>query len=214
MHIEIFQDLVCPWCRIGKKNLMDALAQFTSEPVQIEYRAFQLDPTTPVEGEPFKALMRTKFRADDTKLQAMLQQVTQAGQASGLDFDFSRVEMMPNTLKAHQLLAIAPDEIKKQLVDDLFQAYFEDGKDIGLLSTLLDAAERHGMDRSETQSRLEQNDGLADVENDIAFASQVGVSSVPFFIINRKYALTGAQPSSTFLQALQQISAESSTGEA
>jgi predicted DsbA family dithiol-disulfide isomerase len=209
MVIEIFQDLVCPWCRIGKKNLMDALTEFTTEPVEIHYRAYQLDPSTPVDGEDFELLMRNKFRADENKLQAMLQQVTQAGQASGLHFNFSKVEKMPNTLKAHQLLAIAPDEIKKQLVDDLFKGYFEDGKDIGSVSILIDAAERLGMDRGQTLTRLDSKEGLDQVENDLAFASQAEVTGVPFFVINRKYALTGAQPSATFLQALQQISAES-----
>lgn len=210
MLIEIFQDLVCPWCRIGKKNLMDALENFSVEPVEIHYRAYQLDPSTPVEGEHFETLMRNKFRADENKLQAMLQQVTQAGQASGLHFDFSRVEKMPNTLKAHQLIAIAPDEIKKQLVDDLFKAYFEDGKDIGHVEFLLKAAGQLGMDPQQTLSRLNAKEGLEQVEDDLAFASQAGVTGVPFFVINRKYALTGAQPAATFLQALEQISAEGS----
>ncbi|OCT12398.1 hypothetical protein A8709_31725 [Paenibacillus pectinilyticus] len=208
MIIEIFQDLVCPWCRIGKKNLMDALNDFTTEPVEVHYRAYQLDPSTPVEGEPFEALMRNKFRADESKLQGMLQQVTQAGQASGLHFDFARVERMPNTLKAHQLIAIAPETIKKQLVDSLFKGYFEDGKDIGNVGVLLDFAEELGMDRDQTQNLLDTKQGLEQVEDDLSFASQAGVTGVPFFVINRKYALTGAQPAATFLQALQQISAE------
>ena len=136
--------------------------------------------------------------------------MTQAGQASGLHFDFSQVEKMPNTLKAHQLIAIAPDEIKKQLVDDLFKAYFEDGKDIGHVEFLLKAAGQLGMDPQQTLSRLNAKEGLEQVEDDLAFASKAGVTGVPFFVINRKYALTGAQPAATFLQALEQISAEGS----
>ncbi|CAN7710891.1 DsbA family oxidoreductase [Paenibacillus sp. LjRoot56] len=208
MRIEIFQDLVCPWCRIGKKNLMDALEDFTAEPVELHYRAYQLDPSTPVEGADFATLMRTKFRADESKLQAMLQQVTQAGQASGLHFDFAQITKMPNTLKAHQLIAIAPEEVKQQLVDDLFKAYFEDGKDIGHIDYLLETASLHGMDPHQTRIQLAAKQGLEQVENDLAFASQAGVTGVPFFVINRKYALTGAQPAATFLQALEQISAE------
>ncbi|MDR6549322.1 DsbA family oxidoreductase [Paenibacillus qinlingensis] len=209
MRIEIFQDLVCPWCRIGKKNLMDALQNFTAEPVEIHYRAYQLDPYTPAEGVDFETLMRTKFRADEDKLQAMLQQVTQAGQASGLHFDFSKVAKMPNTLKAHQLIAIAPNEVKKELVDELFKAYFEDGKDIGDVDFLLEVAGRLGMDPQQTRLRLVAKEGLEGVEDDLEFASQAGVTGVPFFVVNRKYALTGAQPATTFLQALEQISAES-----
>ena len=214
MIIEIFQDIVCPWCRIGKKNLTDALANFRSEPVEIHYRAYQLDPSTPPEGSPFRDAMLQKVRADDAKLNGMLQQVTQAGQASGLHFDFSKVEKMPNTLKAHQLIAIAPEERKKDLVDDLFKAYFENGKDIGNVDVLLDFAEKLGMNREQTSSRLSAKEGLEQVEGDLDFARQAGVSGVPFFVINRKYALTGAQPSAAFLQALQQISEEQTEEEA
>jgi predicted DsbA family dithiol-disulfide isomerase len=208
MRIEIFQDLVCPWCRIGKKNLMDALKDFTAEPVELHYRAYQLDPSTPVDGADFAKLMTTKFRADESKLQAMLQQVTQAGQASGLHFDFAQVMKMPNTLRAHQLIAIAPEEVKQQLVDDLFKAYFEDGKDIGHIDFLLETASQYGMDPHQTRIKLHAKEGLEQVEDDLDFASQAGVTGVPFFVINRKYALTGAQPAATFLQALEQISAE------
>ncbi|OAS15208.1 DsbA family oxidoreductase [Paenibacillus oryzisoli] len=208
MRIDIFQDLVCPWCRIGKKNLMDALEKFTAEPVELHYRAYQLDPSTPAEGVDFGKLMRTKFRADESKLQAMLQQVTQAGQVSGLHFDFAQITTMPNTLKAHQLIAIVPEEVKQKLVDDLFRAYFEDGKDIGDIDFLLETASQLGMDPQQIRLQLQAKEGLEEVEDDLEFASQAGVTGVPFFVINQKYALTGAQPATTFLQALEQISAE------
>ncbi|NQX65055.1 DsbA family oxidoreductase [Paenibacillus alba] len=209
MIIEIFQDVVCPWCRIGKKNLMDALAEFTAEPVEVHYRAYQLDPSTPEEGSPFRDVMVKKMRADEDRLNGMLQQVTDAGKASGLHFDFSKVEKMPNTLKAHQLIAIAPTENKKELVDAIFQAYFEDGKDIGQVDVLLELAEQLGLNRSQLAASLLAKEGLEAVEGDLAFASQAGVTGVPFFVINGKYALTGAQPSATFSQVLQQISEES-----
>ncbi|MEC0230876.1 DsbA family oxidoreductase [Paenibacillus alba] len=209
MIIEIFQDVVCPWCRIGKKNLMDALAEFTAEPVEVHYRAYQLDPSTPEEGSPFRDVMVKKMRADEDRLNGMLQQVTDAGIASGLHFDFSKVEKMPNTLKAHQLIAIAPTENKKELVDAIFQAYFEDGKDIGQVDVLLELAEQHGLNRSQLAASLLAKEGLEAVEDDLTFASQAGVTGVPFFVINGKYALTGAQPSATFSQVLQQISEES-----
>ncbi|TXK81894.1 DsbA family protein [Paenibacillus sp. N3.4] len=214
MIIEIFQDIVCPWCRIGKKNLTDALVNFTSEPVEVHYRAYQLNPHTPVDGSPFRDVMLQKVRSDENKLASMLAQVTQAGEAVGLHFDFSKVERTPNTLKAHQLIAITPDPIKRILVDELFKAYFEDGKDIGQIDTLLAIAEQQGMNREETADRLQAKEGLEQVEDDLEFASQAGVSGVPFFVINGKYALTGAQPAATFLQALQQISQERENEEA
>ncbi|GFZ95476.1 DSBA oxidoreductase [Paenibacillus marchantiophytorum] len=210
MIIEIFQDIVCPWCRIGKKNLMDALATFTAEPVEIHYRAYQLDPSTPADGLPFRESMMKKMRADEDRLKGMFQQVTDAGKAAGLHFDFDKVQKSPNTLKAHQLLAISPLEIKKDLVDSMFQAYFEDGKDVGDLEVLLDLAEQLGQNREQLSLALQAKDGLESVEDDIEFASQAGVTGVPFFVINHKYALTGAQPAATFSQALQQISEEKS----
>ncbi|MFC5447925.1 DsbA family oxidoreductase [Paenibacillus aestuarii] len=213
MMIEIFQDVVCPWCRIGKANLMAALAQFTDEPVEVHYRAFQLDPTTPVEGLQFREMMRSKMHASDDQLSGMFGQVTQAGQAAGLHFDFSKVEYMPNTLRAHQLIAIAPEASKQRLVDALFKAYFEDGLDVGNVEVLLDIAESQGMDRAKTAASLQAKEGLEQVEDDLEFARGAGVSGVPFFVVNRKYALTGAQPPATFLQALQQISAEQDNAE-
>lgn len=208
MMIEIFEDIVCPWCRIGKKNLEDALANFTAEPVEVHFRAYQLDPSTPIEGSPFREVMLQKFRADEERLNGMLQQVTEAGKASGLHFDFSQVEKMPNTLKAHQLIAIAAEEHKKPLVNGLFKAYFEDGKDIGHIDVLLEISEQLGMDREQTAALLNAKEGLDRVEDDLEFARQAGVTGVPFFVINQKYALTGAQPSAAFLQALEQISTE------
>jgi predicted DsbA family dithiol-disulfide isomerase len=120
MVIDIFQDTVCPWCRIGKKNLMDALAKWTGEDVEIRYRSFQLDPTTPLEGRPFKAIMESKFGNNPERLQAMLQQVTGAGAAVGVNFDFSGVELSPNTLKSHQLIVLAPEDKKKDVVDAIY----------------------------------------------------------------------------------------------
>jgi predicted DsbA family dithiol-disulfide isomerase len=208
MIIDIFQDTVCPWCRIGKKNLTDALEKWSGEPVEVRYRAFQLDPTTPLEGRDFRNVMEGKTGGSPERLDQMFSQVTSAGSAVGLHFDFSKVEKMPSTLQSHQLIALAPEESKQQVLDAIYRSYFEEGKDIGDTETLLDIAELAGLDRSDTASRLQTKEGLEQVEEDLAFASQAGITGVPFFVINDKYALTGAQPSSTILQAMEQIAQE------
>jgi predicted DsbA family dithiol-disulfide isomerase len=202
MVIDIFQDTVCPWCRIGKKNLMDALAQWTGEDVEIRYRSFQLDPTAPLEGKPFKAIMESKFGNNPERMQGMFQQVTGAGAAVGVNFDFSRVERSPNTLKSHQLIVLAPQDKKQEVVDAIYQAYFEDGRDIGSVEVLLEIAKEVGIAAKGLADQLLAKEGLEQVEDDLEFARQVGITGVPFFIINDKYALTGAQPSSTILQAI------------
>jgi predicted DsbA family dithiol-disulfide isomerase len=205
MVIDIFQDTVCPWCRIGKKNLMDALAKWTGKDVEIRYRSFQLDPTTPLEGKPFKENMESKFGDNSERMQGMLQQVTGAGAAVGVNFDFSRVERSPNTLKSHQLIVLAPEDKKQDVVDAIYQAYFEDGRDIGNVEVLLEIAKEAGIAAEGLEERLRAKEGLEQVEDDLEFARQVGITGVPFFIINDKYVLTGAQPSSTILEALEQV---------
>jgi predicted DsbA family dithiol-disulfide isomerase len=205
MVIDIFQDTVCPWCRIGKKNLMDALAKWTGKDVEIRYRSFQLDPTTPLEGKPFKENMESKFGDNSERMQGMLQQVTGAGAAAGVNFDFSRVERSPNTLKSHQLIVLAPEDKKQAVVDAIYQAYFEDGRDIGNVEVLLEIAKEAGIAAEGLEERLRAKEGLEQVEDDLEFARQVGITGVPFFIINDKYVLTGAQPSSTILEALEQV---------
>jgi predicted DsbA family dithiol-disulfide isomerase len=205
MVIDIFQDTVCPWCRIGKKNLTDALAKWTGEEVEIRFRSFQLDPTTPLEGKPFKANIESKFGNNPERLQGMFQQVTGAGTAVGVNFDFSRVERSPNTLKSHQLIVLTPEDKKKDVVDAIYQAYFEDGRDIGSVEVLLEIAKEVGIAADGLAERLRAKEGLEQVEDDLEFAREVGITGVPFFIINDKYALTGAQPSITILQAMEQV---------
>lgn len=203
MIIDIFQDTVCPWCRIGKQNLLEALKEWKDEPVEIRYRAFQLDPTTPVEGLPFRETMAKKFGSAGTDILRMFGQVEQAGKAAGVPFDFSKVEYMPNTLLSHQLYSLVPRERQAELVEAIYKAYFEDGRNIGDIEVLLEIGEAFGLERESTRERLVNKEKLQQVEKDLAFAKEVGITGVPFFIINNKFALSGAQPPHVFVQALE-----------
>lgn len=206
MKIDVFQDTVCPWCRIGKAHLMQALEQLSIEPLEIHYRAFLLDPTTPIEGNPRSALVERlggKERSDE-----MHNHLCQVGEACGLEFNFENIEQIPNTLLSHQLIKLAPHDKQQAIVEALHDAYFEHGRDIGQLDVLLDIAKTHGMDVSDVETRLRSQEKLPEVENDLAFAQAASISGVPFFVVNDQYALSGAQPIEVFVQALKQIDEE------
>ncbi|MCD1260652.1 DsbA family oxidoreductase [Paenibacillus athensensis] len=205
MIIEVFQDTICPWCRIGKKQLEDALASWSGEPVTLRSRAFLLDPGTPEEGRPFRESLMDKFGHNAIQLEAMFAQVAEAGAAAGLTFDFGRVTRSPNTQRSHQLLALTPPELQSAVTTAVYTAHFEEGRDIGALATLLDIAEACGMEREPLATRMAAGEGMAQVEADLQLAREARISGVPFFIINGKFSLHGAQPKEAWLRALDYI---------
>lgn len=206
MQIQIFHDTVCPWCRIGKENLFRALEEW-GQPVELQWRAFQLDPATPKEGLPFRESMTKKF-AGRIDLPQLFGQVVQAGKAAGVHFDFDKVERSPNTLLSHQVIALMPKDRTTEFVEAVNRAYFEEGKDIGQLAVLLALAEECGADPDALRTQVERGEGVEQVQNDLEYGRQVGITGVPFFVLAGKYALTGAQPVSSFLQAFGQASKE------
>ncbi|WDL99058.1 DsbA family oxidoreductase [Alicyclobacillus sp. ALC3] len=206
MKIDVFQDTVCPWCRIGKQHLFQALETWNGEPVEIHWRAFLLDPTTPAEGRPYSDLAK-KFGGEERVAQ-MQDRICEAGEACGLDFAFGQVHNMPNTILSHQLILATPLELQTQMTDAVTAAHFEEGKDIGNLEVLLDIAVSLGLDRDEMREKVQSKAVRQAVERDLTFAQEAGISGVPLFIFNDKYAISGAQPVEVFVQALQQIHAE------
>jgi len=208
MKIDVYSDMVCPWCRIGKKNMNDAIGEWseqTGQPVEVAYHAYQLDPTLPPDGLPFDSVMEKKMGGAE-RLRPMLQRVTDAGAAVGVTFKFDEVKRMPNTVLAHRITALLPQEDEATWIEAVFRAYFEDGKDIAKLDVLLDIAKELGLDADEAKRLLDAGEGLDAVEKDQQAAKAIGISGVPFFIINDKYALSGAYPSAQFLEAFKKIS--------
>lgn len=204
MNIDIFQDNVCPWCRIGKANLFRALAQYGGEPPAIRWRAFMLDPTVPEAGLPFLTTMKQKF-GEQFSAEGMFGRVVEAGAAAGLKFDFDKVVYMPNTRLSHRLIAIASDEAKQGLIEALHSAYFEQGRNIGDRAVLMEIAAEAGLSADELGARLDRGEGEAEIEADFALARRIGISGVPFFILNNKYALSGAQPPESFLKVFARL---------
>jgi predicted DsbA family dithiol-disulfide isomerase len=207
VKIDIFQDTVCPWCRIGKQHLFQALEAWHEEPVEIYWHAFLLDPTTPEEGRPYSEL--AKKLGGPERMAEMNQRVCQVGEACGLDFQFESVQKIPNTKLSHQLIQITPAGLQTAMNDAVMKAHFEEGRDIGDMEVLLDIAEEVGCNRTEIRDKLLRGEGIQAVNDDLAFAREAGISGVPLFIFNDQYALSGAQPVEVFVQALQQIHAES-----
>ena len=210
MHIDLFSDTVCPWCRIGKRHLELALAEWareTAEPVTLRYRSFFLDPTIPPEGRDFRGHMTAKG-GGRVPLEQFFAAPRERGAAVDLTFNFEAIGKAPNTLLSHRLVYIAPEAKRGALLDALYAAYFEFGRDVGDLDVLVDVAAAAGLDADETRTQLAGDAGTAEVLADIEFARQVGISGVPFFIFNDRLAFSGAQPPEVILRVLHQAAAD------
>jgi predicted DsbA family dithiol-disulfide isomerase len=207
MEIDVYQDTVCPWCRIGKAHLNAALAQWQGEPVTVRYRTFFLNDQIPAEGYEFRSYMQAKG-GGRVPLEQFFDAPRRAGAAAGLVFDFERIERAPNSECSHRLIALAPEEQREAILDAVYAAYFEHGQDIGDIAVLLDIAAAHGMDRAATEAQLRRDDAAAAVRAEAREAHELGVTGVPFFVFNGRYGLSGAQPPHVILQALEMAAKE------
>ncbi|MEK8130644.1 DsbA family oxidoreductase [Paenibacillus filicis] len=211
MQIDVYSDMVCPWCRIGKQNLMNALAAWSGkDEAVVTFRAYQLDPELPPEGKPFGESMVKKMGGAAQVAQATAQ-VTQAGAAVGVTFRFDQVTRMPNTRLAHRVTALLPADRQEAWVGSVMKAYFEDGQDIARKDVLLELAAGLGEDAVELGKRLEQGEGEAEVKADLQGGARLGITGVPFFVFNNKYALSGAYPPDQMIKVLEQTAADTQT---
>ncbi|KIL36621.1 DSBA oxidoreductase [Cohnella kolymensis] len=207
MKIDVYSDMVCPWCRIGKKNMNDALLAWSQESdatIEVNYHAYQLDPSLPPEGLPFNDAMEKKMGGAE-RLRPMLERVTEAGAAVGVTFRFDEVPRMPNTVLAHRMTALVPEDRQPEWVEAVMRAYFEEGRDIAVKQVLLDIAAELKIDAEDLGRRIDAGEGSDSVQKDIETAQGLGLTGVPFFIINNKYALSGAYPAAQFLEAFRKI---------
>ena len=199
MIIDIVSDAICPWCYIGKRRLERALAMAPQPDLQIGWRPFQLNPDMPAEGMARQDYLRAKF--GDQAGGKTYDHVIAAGREEGIPFRFDRIQRTPNTILAHRLIRYALRENRQdQVVEALFRAYFIDGQDIGVVENLVAVTEALGMDADRVRSYLESDQDLAEIRAEDAFARQIGIQGVPCFIIDRKFAVSGAQPPESFLE--------------
>lgn len=208
MQIDVISDTICPWCYIGKKRLDAALAQRPDIDVEVVYRPFQLNPDTPREGLDRKEYLSKKF-GNKEQAQQIFDNIANAGKADGIDFDFTRQSRLPNTLNSHRLNHWAHTAgLQDEVVELLFQRYFVDGNDIGDPAVLLDVAKEAGMDPEIVDRLLSGDADEARILEEEAVGRNMGVTGVPCFIIDKKYALVGAQDTDMLLRAIDQAMAE------
>ncbi|MDA8371588.1 MAG: DsbA family oxidoreductase [Nocardiopsaceae bacterium] len=206
MKVEIYSDVACPWCYVGKRRFERALTAFGRE-ADVVYRPFQLDPAAPLTPRPLSEYLQGKFGGQVDQIHARLKEV---GREEGIDFRLEQAQAV-NTLAAHRLLHLARTEhgaeVQARLKAALLDAYFTGGADVGATETLAGIAEQVGISRERAVAYLVGGEGTAEVRAEIDQARGIGVQAVPTFVFNGRYAVQGAQPVSTFLQVLEQAAA-------
>ena len=202
LTIDVFSDVICPWCYIGKRRLQKALAALDRQhEVRVHWLPFQLNPTMPKEGISRREYRTKKFGSWERSLQLDAKMVA-VGKTEGIHFGFARTERTPNTLDAHRLIWLAEKHgVQDAVVEALFRAYFIEGRDISNRQTLLDVTAKAGLDRHQAEGVLNSDEGMQAIREAHDQSRLIGVEGVPFFVINGKLTLSGAQPPEAFLEA-------------
>jgi len=216
VKIDIWSDLACPWCYVGKHRLeaaLETLAQQEGAPeVVVEYHSFQLAPDMP---EDFPGshdeYLSGRYGWSSDQVAASNRQLEQVGEPLGITFDFA-TNRIANTRKAHELLHLAKQQGRQpEMKERLLRAHFSDGVHIGHGDDLADLAAEVGLDRADVTRALDAGEFAGAVDADIETARRIGVSGVPFFVLDGKYGLSGAQEPQTFLEAIRKVAAEKET---
>lgn len=215
LSIDVVSDVVCPWCFLGQKRLQHAIESLKDVSVEVRWRPFQLDPTIPAEGKDRKAYMQAKF-GDGDRLKQIHANLVSLGAVEGISFDFDAIKVAPNTLDAHRVIrwaGTAGVAIQNNLVERLFSAYFEHGENTGDPHVLIEAAREAGMDVSIVETLLPTDADAEAVRAEIATASRMGITGVPCFLIEGRYAVMGAQDTDTLADAIRQVAEAKARGE-
>lgn len=214
--IDVVSDVVCPWCFIGSKRLEKAaIAAAGTVEAHVSWRPFQLDPGIPAQGLDRRDYMLSKFGSED-RIREIHARIEPLGAAEGIAFDFDAITVSPNTLDAHRLIRWAAangEDVQGRLVRLLFSLYFEQGRNIGDHAVLIAAAREAGMDAAVVETLLPTDADTEAVRNEIATASRMGVTGVPCFLLERRYAVMGAQDTDTLADAIRQVAAAKARGE-
>ncbi len=211
MQVEVFSDVVCPWCYIGKRHMEQALEQFPhADQVSVTYRSYQLSPDTPKDADgTLTEMLSKKYQVPLEQAQAMNDRVSGVAAETGLDYHLDQAHPA-NTFDAHRLLHFAAEHGKQaEMKERLLASYFTEGKRIGDTDVLVGEAEAIGLDGAAARAVLDGTDYTDDVNSDLSLAQAFGISGVPFFVIDRKYGLSGAQPAEVIRQALENAWMES-----
>jgi predicted DsbA family dithiol-disulfide isomerase len=204
IKVDVWSDIACPWCFIGKRKFEAGAAEFGGD-VEVEYHSFELSPDTPVDfdGSQQDYLVTRGFPAD--QIGPMLARVTGIAESVGLHYDYDALQHT-NTVLGHQLIHYAKAHGRQlEMKERLLAAYFEEGRHVGRVEDLADLAAELGFVRDDVVRALSTNQYLADVKADQALAIEYGIQGVPFFVIDGKYGVSGAQDAATFANVLAQV---------
>ena len=208
IKVDIWSDVQCPWCYIGKRKFEAGVAQFGGD-VEVEYHSFELAPDTPVDfdGTPADYLAQRKG-LPMAQVEQMLERVTGIAKSVGLDYDYDHVHQT-NTVISHELIHFAKSKGRQiEMKERLLKAYFVNGEHVGRIPDLVEIAAELGFDRAEVTEALESHRFLPDVKADVALAQEYGIQGVPFFVIDGKYGVSGAQEAEAFANVLAQVVTE------
>ena len=211
MQVDIWSDVVCPWCYIGKRRFESALAAFPGkDDVTVVFHSFELDPAAPERREESTVQhLADKFRMPVAEAQAMQDRLAGLAAEVGLTYDLANTKS-GNTFDAHRVLHLAAaNGLQPEFKERLLAAYFTEGKAITEHATLTELAVEVGLDRAEVAAVLSSDLFAAEVRGDEGLAQQLGISGVPYFVFDQKYGVSGAQPVEIFTRVLEQVSQES-----
>ncbi|MEO7978077.1 DsbA family oxidoreductase [Flavobacterium sp.] len=207
MKIEIWSDIMCPFCYIGKRQLEAALAGFPNDEFEIEWKSFQLDPSiTPQADKDVYTFLAERKGISVEQSVEMHKGVVERAKSVGLEYHFDKA-IISNSLKAHRIIQLAKTKnLGDQMEEIFFKAYFTDGRDLNDHTTLIELASQAGLSIQEVQQVLQNEDlYLKEVKADIDEAQEIGVQGVPFFVFDRKFAISGAQSIETFVQTITEV---------
>jgi predicted DsbA family dithiol-disulfide isomerase len=209
IRIDIASDVVCPWCYIGKRRLEKAVEQMRDQfDFSIHYHPFELNPQMPAEGKDQVSYLSNKFGGRE-RYDQLTQQVTDVAATEGIEFNYSKQKISPNTRNAHRVVWLAEEHgVQQPVVEALFKAYFTDGVDLSSDKNLITIATQAGLPKEAVETLFSSDKNLAEVITAEAELQKLGISGVPFYIINNKYGISGAQSPKTFAEAFMQVANE------
>ncbi|WP_445711981.1 DsbA family oxidoreductase [Flavobacterium sp.] len=213
LKVQIWSDVMCPFCYIGKRRIEGALANFEhKDNVEIEWKSFQLDASFKASADDnIVDHLAVKYGKDKAWAQEMVDNMTQNAKNSGLDFHFEKA-ILANSHNAHRLLHLAKKyNLGNELKELLLKAYLTEGKDVNNLETLSTLGQEVGLEKTIVEEVLHSDAYSDEVKNDIATAQNIGVQGVPFFVFDNKYAVSGAQPEEVFMETLEKVWEEKSS---
>jgi predicted DsbA family dithiol-disulfide isomerase len=206
VDVEVFSDVVCPWCYVGRRRLARAAELLAGKhEIRVTWKPYQLNPWMPPEGMERAEYRRMKFGSAE-RSSGMDGRLKEAGLGEGIDLAFEKISRTPNTLQAHRLIWLAGQRgCQIEMVDALYQAYFTDGKDIGSNAVLTELAASVGLDADEAGRFLQSDEGLNEVEEEEQLGRSLGIDGVPFFLLADKYGVSGAQPADVLANVVERV---------